>query len=79
MPAGRCRPAQCRAAPTSARPAMAAPARRASHELHRYIFTVHALKTDKLDLGADSSGALVGYMLNGNALGKASFTGLYGR
>lgn len=46
---------------------------------HRYIFTVFALKVDKLDLGADSSGALVGYMLNGNALGKASFTGLYGR
>jgi phosphatidylethanolamine-binding protein (PEBP) family uncharacterized protein len=40
---------------------------------------VFALKVDKLDLGADSSGALVGYMLNGNALGKASFTGPYGR
>ena len=46
---------------------------------HRYIFTVFALKVDKLDLGPDSSGALVGYMLNANALGKASFTGLYGR
>jgi len=46
---------------------------------HRYIFTVFALKVDKLDLGTDSSGALVGYMLNANALGKASFTGLYGR
>jgi len=40
---------------------------------------VFALKVDKLDLGADSSGALVGYMLNANALGKASFTGRYGR
>ena len=46
---------------------------------HRYIFTVFALKVDKLDLGADSSGALVGYMLNANALGKASFVGRYGR
>lgn len=46
---------------------------------HRYIFTVYALKVDKLDLNADSSGALVGYMLNANALGKASFTGRYGR
>jgi Raf kinase inhibitor-like YbhB/YbcL family protein len=46
---------------------------------HRYIFTVHALKVDKLDLGPDASGALVGYMLNANALGKASFTGTYGR
>jgi hypothetical protein len=46
---------------------------------HRYIFTVHALKVDKLDLNADASGALVGYMLNANSLGKASFTGRYGR
>jgi len=46
---------------------------------HRYIFTVFALKVDKLDLGPGSSGALVGYMLNANALGKASFTALYGR
>lgn len=46
---------------------------------HRYIFTVHALKVDKLDLGPDSSGALVGYMLNANGIGKASFTGSYGR
>jgi Raf kinase inhibitor-like YbhB/YbcL family protein len=46
---------------------------------HHYIFTVHALKVDKLDLGPDASGALVGFMLNANALGKASVTGLYGR
>ena len=46
---------------------------------HRYIFTVYALKVDKLDLNADSSGALVGYMLNANMLGKASLTGQYGR
>jgi Raf kinase inhibitor-like YbhB/YbcL family protein len=46
---------------------------------HRYIFTVFALKIDKLDLGPDSSGALVGYMLNSHALGKASITGRYGR
>ena len=46
---------------------------------HRYIFTVHALKVDKLELGADSSPALVGYMLNANSLGKASLTATYGR
>jgi hypothetical protein len=40
---------------------------------------VFALKVDKLDLGPDSSGALVGYMLNANSLGKASFTARYGR
>ncbi len=46
---------------------------------HRYIFTVFALKTDKLDVNADSSGALAGFMINGNSLGKASFTVKYGR
>jgi Raf kinase inhibitor-like YbhB/YbcL family protein len=40
---------------------------------HRYIFTVHALKTDKLDLPKDATAALVGYMLNANLIAKASF------
>lgn len=46
---------------------------------HRYIFTVFALKTDKLDVNAESSGALAGFMINANSLGKASFTVKYGR
>lgn len=46
---------------------------------HRYIFTVHALKIDKLDLPADATAALAGYMINANSLGKASFTAKYGR
>ena len=46
---------------------------------HRYVFTVHALKVDKLDLPADATAALAGYMINANALGKASFTAKYGR
>lgn len=46
---------------------------------HRYIFTVHALKVDKLDVPADATAALTGFMINGNALGKASFTARYGR
>lgn len=46
---------------------------------HRYIFTVYALKVDKLDLDVNASGALVGYMINANKLGKASFTARYGR
>jgi Raf kinase inhibitor-like YbhB/YbcL family protein len=46
---------------------------------HRYVFTLYALKVDKLDLDANASGALVGYMANANKLGKASFTGKYGR
>ncbi|WP_051710379.1 kinase inhibitor [Andreprevotia chitinilytica] len=45
---------------------------------HRYIFTVYALKTDKLDVTADSSAALVGFNLHFNTLGKASLTAKYG-
>jgi len=46
---------------------------------HRYIFTVHALKTDKIEVPPDATAALVGFMLNANRLGKASFEARYGR
>jgi len=46
---------------------------------HRYIFTVHALKTDKLEIPADATAALAGFMINANSIGKASFTAKYGR
>ena len=46
---------------------------------HRYIFTVYALKTAKLEIPADSTAALAGYMINANAIGKASFVANYGR
>ncbi|MFY9326598.1 MAG: YbhB/YbcL family Raf kinase inhibitor-like protein [Georgfuchsia sp.] len=46
---------------------------------HRYIFTLHALKTDKLDLPQDAPGAMVGFNINGNTIAKASFIAFYGR
>ena len=46
---------------------------------HRYIFTVYALKVDQLPLQKEASGAMVGYYLNQNKLGKASFMAKYGR
>ena len=46
---------------------------------HRYIFTVYALKTDKLDIPPDGTAALVGYMINANKLASATFTAKYGR
>lgn len=46
---------------------------------HRYIFTVHALKVEKLDLPSDATAALTGYMINANTIAKATFTAKYGR
>jgi len=46
---------------------------------HRYVFTVHALGTDKLEIPPDATAALAGFMVNANSLGKASFTSKYGR
>ena len=46
---------------------------------HRYIFTVHALKVDKLELPENPTAALVGFMLNANRLGKATLEAQYSR
>jgi Raf kinase inhibitor-like YbhB/YbcL family protein len=46
---------------------------------HRYIFTVYALNNEKIDVPPDSSAAFIGFMINANSLGKASFTAKYGR
>ena len=48
-------------------------------ENHRYIFTVHALKVDHLDLDAHVSAAHVGFMTHMNSLGKATLTVTYGK
>jgi len=46
---------------------------------HRYIFTVYALKTDTLDVPKGATASLVGFIVNANAIGKATLTGMYGR
>lgn len=46
---------------------------------HRYIFTIHALKTPRIDLPADASAAMVGFMLHMNRLGSASLQVTYRR
>ena len=46
---------------------------------HRYNFTLHALKVDKLDLPQGATAALAGFMINANSIGKATLTGKYGR
>lgn len=49
------------------------------HGTHHYHFTVHALKVEKLEVPADATAALIGYMINANRIGKATLTGLYSR
>jgi Raf kinase inhibitor-like YbhB/YbcL family protein len=46
---------------------------------HRYQFTVHALKVEKLDLPPDASAAMVGFMLHAHRLGSATLEARYGR
>ncbi|XDZ52482.1 YbhB/YbcL family Raf kinase inhibitor-like protein [Neisseriaceae bacterium CLB008] len=48
------------------------------HGPHRYQFTVYALP-QKLNIPQDASGALVGYMLNAQALATSSIEVLYER
>ncbi len=45
---------------------------------HHYHFKVWALKTDKLPIDANASGALVGYMLNANKIATAEVVPVYG-
>jgi Raf kinase inhibitor-like YbhB/YbcL family protein len=46
---------------------------------HRYTFTVYALSVEKLDVPADSSGAMVVSTAQEHLLGKAVFIAHYGR
>jgi Raf kinase inhibitor-like YbhB/YbcL family protein len=46
---------------------------------HRYVFTLFALKTDKIDVPADATAAMIGFNLNANKLASATFTAKFGR
>ncbi|MGE0119253.1 MAG: YbhB/YbcL family Raf kinase inhibitor-like protein [Dongiaceae bacterium] len=46
---------------------------------HRYIFTVHALNVETLEVPADASPALIGFMLNGTRIARTSLTAYYAR
>lgn len=46
---------------------------------HRYVFTVYALKSEKININPKTSGALVKESLEIESLAKASFTVEYGR
>lgn len=46
---------------------------------HRYIFTIYALKTDKINLEEGATAALAGYFIHQNILAESSFEAYYGR
>ncbi len=50
----------------------------AQGEVHRYVYTVHALKVDKLPVEPGFSAALVGLFLTQNTIGKATLPVLAG-
>ena len=46
---------------------------------HRYVFTVFAVGSEKIDVGSDTSAAVVGFNLHFATLAKAAIMGLYKR
>ncbi|CAD5372756.1 PBP family phospholipid-binding protein [Rubrivivax sp. A210] len=61
------------------KPGFMGPCPPAGDKPHRYLFTLSALKVDKLELGDDATPALVSYMTRLNRIAKASFTVRHGR
>ncbi|GLQ96981.1 YbhB/YbcL family Raf kinase inhibitor-like protein [Dyella mobilis] len=51
----------------------------AGDKAHRYVFTVYALKIAHLDVPADASPAMIGFMIHGYTLGSTSIQASYGR
>lgn len=47
-------------------------------EVHRYVFTVHAVDVASLGVDAQASGALVGFMTHAHRLAQASLTVTFG-
>lgn len=48
-------------------------------EVHRYIFTVHALGAEHLELPENASSALAGFMIGANTIATAKITAVYNR
>ena len=47
-------------------------------QVHRFVFTLHAVSVDKLPVPDDASGAWVGFFTNMNKVGEARLTVTYG-
>ena len=60
-------------------PGYGGPCPPAGDKPHRYIFTVYALKAERIDAPDEASAAMVGFMIHANTLAKAGLTAYYGR
>lgn len=77
---GKNLPAGTRQIPTDmGTPGWAGPCPPTGDSAHRYTFTLYALKVDRLELPANVTASLAGFMVNANSLGRASFKAVYAR
>lgn len=60
-------------------PGYGGPCPPAGDKPHHYHFTLYALKVPKLDLPKGANASTAGFMVNANAIGKATLIGTYGR
>jgi Raf kinase inhibitor-like YbhB/YbcL family protein len=60
-------------------PGYGGPCPPAGDQPHRYIFTLHALKVEKLDVDVQTSAALVGFNVHMQEIGRATLTARYHR
>jgi hypothetical protein len=60
-------------------PGWGGPCPPAGDKPHRYVFSLHALKVPKVDVPANATASLAGFMVNAESIGKATLTGRYGR
>jgi Raf kinase inhibitor-like YbhB/YbcL family protein len=49
------------------------------HGTHRYIFTLYALHTEKLEAPDDASAAMIGFLINASKIAETRTTALYSR
>lgn len=46
---------------------------------HSYIFTLYALKTEKIDFPVDATASFIGFLINSNTISKATLKARYAR
>jgi Raf kinase inhibitor-like YbhB/YbcL family protein len=60
-------------------PGYGGPCPPAGSKPHHYVFTLYALKIEKIEVPEGASPALIGFNIRSNSLGTATLTGMYAR